>query len=69
MTNTKLLRERINASGLKIKYLADSLFITPKTLSMKIDNRYAFKAPEIAALCRILKIDPEEKELIFFNMK
>jgi len=70
VTNTQLLRERIDASGLKLSHIAECMFITPKALAMKIDNKSPFKAAEIVALSRILGIDtPEERELYFFNAK
>lgn len=70
MTNTKLLREKIKASGLKMNYIAACMFITPKALTMKINNESAFKAAEIAALSKILEIEtPEERDHIFFNAK
>lgn len=67
MTNTKLLRERIEAKGLKMSYIAEVLFITPRALLMKIENESQFKPTEIKALSRILDIESaEERELYFF---
>lgn len=68
MTNTKLLRERIEASGLKLSYIASQLWITPKALTMKIENQTQFKPSEIKKLSEILRIETaEERELIFLS--
>lgn len=70
MTDTRLLREKIQESGLKYKYLAEKLGISGYSLQKKIDNRTEFKACEIKALCCILGIDSlPEKEKIFFAGK
>lgn len=68
MTNTKLLRERIDASGLKFKYIADQLGITTRALLMKIENQTEFKPSEIKRLSELLGIEtPEEQILIFLQ--
>ena len=67
MTNTDLLKEVIEKSGLKLGYLADKCGITRQALSNKITNRNIFTAEEIAVLCQELKINSlTEKERIFF---
>lgn len=70
MTNTELLNERIDSSGLKKSYIAKALGIRTDTLSRKINNEREFKASEINALCDILGIEClEEKEHIFFAVE
>ena len=67
MTNTELLNQRIDESGLKKSYIAKALGIRTDTLSRKINNEREFKASEINALCDVLGIEGlEEKEQIFF---
>lgn len=67
MTDTKLLREKIDRSGYKISYLASQLGLTPQGLHLKLNNTNQFKASEIQILCKILKIDdPDEMKRIFF---
>ena len=67
VTNTRLLIEKINASGYKRSYIAKALGLTAYGLANKIQNVTEFKASEINALCELLKIEkPEEKEAIFF---
>ena len=68
MTNTKLLRDKIDASGLKLNYIASQLWISPKALTMKIQNQTQFKAAEIKRLSEILGIETaEEREQIFLS--
>lgn len=70
MTNTKLLREKIEASGLKLQYIADQLGISRAALTMKIENKSDFRQKEIVKLCELLGITtPKEKALIFLDEK
>lgn len=67
MTNTKLLQETIQSSGLKLQYIADALGISRAALNNKIQNVTQFKAGEISKLCDLLRIETAElKEQIFF---
>lgn len=68
MTNVYLLKKRIDASGLKIGYIANRLGISRQLLWKKINNITPFNQYEIDKLCTILKIETlEEKESIFFT--
>lgn len=67
MTNTKLLRELIKRSGLKINFIAAKMGISRAALSGKINNRSAFNQYEIEKLCKLLSINSfEDKEAVFF---
>lgn len=66
MTNTKLLREKIDGSGYKLSYIAAQIGITPQGFYLKLNNTHQFKAAEIQVLCRLLHIDSEEMKAIFF---
>lgn len=67
MTNTKLLKEKIDSSGLKLGFIAEKLGISYHWLKKKIDGNVAFKAIEIQIICSVLNItDLQEKEDIFF---
>lgn len=66
MTDTKELRQRIEASGLKYKYIAQKLGITAYTLQLKIDNDNEFKVSEVDALSALLGLSLREKDAIFF---
>lgn len=66
MTNSSRLQELIEASGYKKKHIAEKLGISTSGLYNCINNRAEFKASQISILCELLKIDPAEKESIFF---
>lgn len=67
MTDTNLLRERINKSGLKLTFIANQLNLSYYGLLLKIDNKNEFKTSEVKTICDLLKInDLEDREKIFF---
>ena len=67
MTNTTLLKELIEESGLKLKYVADYLGLSAYGFSKKVNNKQEFKVSEVEALCELLNIkNLELKEKIFF---
>lgn len=65
MTNTRLLRELIDAKGLKLCYIADQLGISRFGLHKKMQNQSEFKPSEIKRICEILGITAAEREKIF----
>ena len=70
MTDTALLTEKINESGLKKSFIASKLGITVYGFQKKVKNENQFKAEEIKVLCSILNISSlKEKEAIFFAGK
>lgn len=66
MTDTKELRRRIEAAGLKYKYIARQLGISSYTLQLKIDNDSEFKVSEVDMLSNLLGLSLREKDAIFF---
>lgn len=68
MTNTKLLRKKINDSGYKLCFIAKQLGITYQGFLKKSNNETEFKASEIQTLCNLLNIGIQEKEQIFFAL-
>lgn len=66
MTNTKLLREKIEESGYKLRFIASKIGITYQGLLNKMNNETEFKASEIQALCVLLNLNGDERETIFF---
>lgn len=68
MTNTTLLKAKIDASGYKMKYVADRIGLTYQGFLNKIRNKTDFTAPEIKGLCELLYIETEEMEQIFFAL-
>ena len=68
MTNVKLLKKKIQLSGLKKSYIAMKLGVTPSTFSALLNNKSEFKASHIKVLCEILDIkDYAEVRAIFFG--
>lgn len=66
MTNTELLREKIDQSGYKLRFIAEKIGITYQGLLNKINNRSEFRANEIQALYDLLDLTEEERVAIFF---
>ena len=65
MTNTELLKDKIEKSGYKLKYIAEQIGITYYGFLKKVNNETEFKASEIQTLCDLLEIAGEEKEKFF----
>lgn len=65
--NTDELKKRIRASGLKIRYLAEQLGISHEAMYNKVKGKSEFKASEMAALAKLLKLSDKDIPLIFFN--
>lgn len=66
MTDTKELRRRIEAAGLKYKYIARQLGISSYTLQRNIDNDSEFKVSEVDMLSNLLGLSLRKKTLFFF---
>lgn len=67
MTNTKLLEKAIEDSGLKKKYLAERIGLTPAGFRNCITNKAEFRVSHVVILCDELNItEPERREAIFF---
>ena len=67
MTNTKLLKEVIEKSGLKVGFIAEYVGISRQGLWNKINNLTPFNQYEIDKMCEILRITSlKQKEAIFF---
>lgn len=70
MTDTNALMNLIKKSGLKLKFIAESLGLSYYGLKLKINNQQEFKTSEVIKLCKLLEINSlEEKEEIFFTDK
>ena len=70
MTDTIRLRELIDSRGLKLKWIAEQMDLTPYGLAKKISNENEFRASEIQKLCDLLGVsDANEKERLFFAQK
>jgi ribosome-binding protein aMBF1 (putative translation factor) len=67
VTNKELLEKAIKAKGLKKKFLAAKIGLSPAGFCNCLNNRAEFKASQIDTLCDLLGIvDLAEKEAIFF---
>lgn len=68
MTNTKLLREKIDSKGLKLSFIAKAIGLKSRAgLMKKVNNETEFTAGEIKILCGLLGIVSwEETQAIFF---
>lgn len=70
MTDTNRLNKIIDDSGLKRKWLAEQLDLSPYGFAKKINNENEFKQSEIQMLCEILKIGSlKKRQEIFFSDK
>jgi len=70
MVDSTELRERIKSKGLKFKFVAGELGITPYGLALKIDNINEFTISQAEKLCELLEIKTlREKQRIFFAKK
>lgn len=69
MTNTTLLRQKIDESGYKLQFLAKKCGLTYYGLMKKVNNETEFKASEIKVLKELLKLTNEEANKIFFLPK
>lgn len=68
MTNTNLLRKKLDESGYKLRFIAKQLGITYQGFLKKINNETEFKASEIQSLKEILNLTDEERDMIFFTL-
>ena len=70
MTDSEALRGLIESNGLKMKFVADYLGLSPYGFQLKVDNNQEFKTSEVSALCELLEIKSlTVKENIFFAKK
>lgn len=69
MTNTNLLRKKLDESGYKLRFIARQLGITYQGFLKKINNETEFKASEIQSLKEILNLTDEERDMIFFTVE
>ena len=66
MTNTKLLEEAIERSGLKKGKIAEALGVSRGGLTNLINNRAEFKASQIQVFCKLLGLTAAQRDAIFF---
>lgn len=66
MTNTTLLRQKINDTGYKLQFLAEKCNLTYFGFMKKVNGETEFKASEIKILRDTLGLTSEETNDIFF---
>ena len=66
MTNTSMLEDQIEKSGYKKSFIAKQIGISAYALTMKINNESEFKANEINVISKLLNIDIQTRDAIFF---
>ena len=67
MTDEKALRDKIEKSGYKLRFIAKKIGMSYQSLLNKMSNKSDFRATEIQALCSLLNISVSERDLIFFK--
>lgn len=68
MTDTMLLREKMDQSGYKLRFIAEKAGLTYQGLLNKLNNVREFKASEIKALSDLLNLTEAERTAIFFSV-
>lgn len=66
MYNGSLLKNVINDSGVKLKFIALQLGLSEYGLRRKIDGVSEFKNSEIVAITELLSLTVSQRENIFF---
>lgn len=66
MTNCELLRQKVEACGITITYLAGKIGITREALYKKMRNETEFKASEISCVAKVLNLSQVDINEIFF---
>ena len=66
MTNTDLLKQKIEESGVKYAFIADKLGMSRQGLSQKIAQNGDFKAWQMLSIVDILHLSDDEARDIFY---
>lgn len=66
MTNTGLLREKIDASGYKIAFVASQCDLTYQGFLKKMKGQTEFKVNEVQKLKDLLDLSSQDANEIFF---
>ena len=69
MTDTKMLRQLIDESGYKLRFIAEKCGLTYQGLLPKINGERDFDQTEIAALRTLLHLDQDQVDAIFFGLE
>ena len=69
MTDTELLKRKIDDSGYKIIFLADKVGLTPQGFYKKLKDGSDWTFSQVMILQELLRLTKEEIDAIFFNQK
>jgi hypothetical protein len=67
MVNTEVLREHLNRSGYKLRYVAARIGLTYQGFLQKLKGKTEFLISEAQLLSEILGLSGAEKEAIFLG--
>ena len=65
MANTNLLRRKIEYDGIKVTVLSYRMGISRTTLWSRLHDKSEFKPDEEKDICRVLRLNEEERISIF----
>lgn len=63
--DTAMLDDYIKRSGLKVRFIVETLGISRQAFDKKRKGEVAFRAPEVYVLCDLLRIPEDMKPKIF----
>ena len=66
MTNTELLKQKIDESGYRVDFIFSKLGVSKQTWHNKLNGVYQFKQSEIVVLSKLLNLTQEDIGNIFF---
>ena len=69
MTNTTLLKKKIDTSGYKVIFLAEKVGLTPQGFYKKLKDGSEWTFSQVMILRDLLHLTNEEVDSIFFNEK
>lgn len=69
MTDTELLKKKINENGYKVSFIAEKLGLTIQGFYNKINNKSGFYVTETAILKELLNLSDQEYSDIFFDVR
>ena len=67
MVNTKMLRRKMDETGMSIVAIAEKSDILRETLYNRLAGKGEFRASEIQSLTRVLNLTRQERDDIFFQ--
>lgn len=68
MTNTEMLREKIDKSGYKITFLAEKTGMTPQGFYKKLKDGSEWTYSQVKILSDLLHLTKNETDYIFFDL-